>query len=53
MNTLDENEEPSGLGQGRERQVNYINICHNLVDTYPYGLAHGLQKDAIQNSKFA
>ena len=50
MNTLNENEEPSGLGQGRERQVNYINICHNLVDTYPYGLAHGLQKDAIQNS---
>ncbi len=50
MDTLNENEEPSGLGQGRERQVNYINICHNLVDTYPYGLAHGLQKDAIQNS---
>ena len=35
---------------GRERTVDYINICHNLVDSYPYGLAHGLQKDAIQNA---
>ena len=50
MDTLNENEEPSGLGQGRERHVNYIGICHTLVDGYPYSLAHGLQKDAIQNA---
>lgn len=35
---------------GRERAVNYISICDTIADTYPCGLTHGLQKDAIQNS---
>ena len=39
-----------GHEEGRERKVDYFTFCHNLVDSYPYGLAHGLQKDAIQNS---
>ena len=33
----------------RSRATNYINLAKNIVDTYPNGLAHGLQKDAIQN----
>ena len=47
----------SELGKGRERPTNYVEICNNIADSYPhydgpggYGLAHGLQKDAIQNS---
>lgn len=36
--------------QGRERPTNYIQICDTLADTYPLGVAHGVQKDAIQNS---
>ncbi len=38
------------LGLGRERPADYINISKTIADTYPSGLAHGLQKDAIQNS---
>lgn len=38
------------LSDGRQRHTDFINICHNLVDSYPDGLAHGLQKDAIQNA---
>ncbi len=34
----------------RERPVNYVDLCDNIADTYPAGIAHGLQKDAIQNS---
>lgn len=34
----------------RERPVDYVAICHTIADTYPNGIAHGLQKDAIQNS---
>ena len=34
----------------RERPVDYVATCHTIADTYPDGIAHGLQKDAIQNS---
>ncbi len=36
--------------EGRQRPTNYIAICDNLADTYPNSIAHGLQKDAIQNA---
>jgi len=39
-----------GFGEGRQRPVNYIAICNNIADSYPLGIAHGLQKDAIQNA---
>jgi len=35
---------------GRERPANYVSICDNFADSYPNGTAHGVQKDAIQNS---
>jgi len=38
------------FNMGRERPANYIQICNTLADTYPFGVYHGLQKDAIQNS---
>lgn len=38
------------LGPGSEAVANYISICDNIADSYPQGAAHGLQKDAIQNS---
>ncbi|GMR21077.1 MAG: hypothetical protein BMS9Abin36_1676 [Gammaproteobacteria bacterium] len=34
---------------GRQRATNYIQICHNIADSYPQGTPHGTQKDAIQN----
>ncbi len=34
---------------GRQRPADYINICRNMADSYPFGIAHGIQKDAIQN----
>lgn len=34
---------------GRQRATNYIQICDNLADSYPEGIPHGVQKDAIQN----
>ncbi len=34
---------------GRQRPTNYIQICHNIADSYPQGTPHGVQKDAIQN----
>lgn len=40
----------SDLGPGRASPINFINICDTLADSYPEGVAHGLQKDAIQNS---
>ncbi len=40
----------SELGSGRDAVANYINICHTIADSYPESIAHGLQKDAIQNS---
>ena len=36
--------------KGRERPTNYIQISNTIADSYPFGLTHGLQKDAIQNS---
>jgi len=35
--------------QVRDRRVNYIQMAINTVDGYPFGLIHGVQKDAIQN----
>ena len=35
---------------GRERPADYVSICNNFGDSYPNGTAHGVQKDAIQNS---
>ncbi len=46
----DENEESLGLGESHSRGGNAIKRCDILVDGYPDGLAHGLQKDAIQNA---
>ena len=40
----------SELGSGRDAVANYISICHSIADSYPVSIAHGLQKDAIQNS---
>jgi len=40
----------STLPPGRERAANYISISNTIADTYPCELAHGFQKDAIQNS---
>lgn len=34
----------------RSRRINYKQIIKNVKDQYPYGLEHGLQKDAVQNS---
>ena len=35
---------------GRTRPINYQGVCHTIADSYPDGVAHGVQKDAIQNS---
>lgn len=35
---------------GRQRAADYRTICNNIADTYPDGIPHGVQKDAIQNS---
>lgn len=35
--------------KGRVRPANYIQICRNLADSYPF-IYHGVQKDAIQNA---
>ena len=40
----------SDLGRGSEAVANYITICNTIADSYPEGIAHGLQKDAIQNA---
>ena len=40
----------SDLGKGSEAVANYIAICNTVADSYPRSKAHGLQKDAIQNS---
>lgn len=34
---------------GRQRPADYINICRNIADSYPAGIVHGIQKDAIQS----
>lgn len=33
----------------RQRPADYLNICQNIADSYPHGISHGIQKDAIQN----
>ena len=33
----------------RSRPANYIQICESIADSYPNGVAHGVQKDALQN----
>jgi hypothetical protein len=33
----------------RTRPANYIQICDSIAHTYPDGVAHGVQKDAVQN----
>lgn len=38
------------LSNGRERPANYIQICNNIADSYPDGIQHGVQKDAVQNA---
>lgn len=40
----------TGLGNGRHRAADWLAICNNIADSYPDGIAHGLQKDAIQNA---
>ncbi len=35
---------------GRQRPTNFINVCNIIADSYPYGVPHGVQKDAIQNA---
>lgn len=38
------------FANGRPRPTNYIGICGTLADSYPQGIPHGVQKDAIQNA---
>ena len=33
----------------RQRPADYLNICQTIADSYPLGIAHGIQKDATQN----
>ena len=33
----------------RSRPANYIQICESIAHSYPDGVAHGVQKDALQN----
>ncbi len=33
--------------------INYIQLMNNVVEDYPLGIAHGLQKDAVQNGSDA
>lgn len=40
----------ASFSKGRQRPADYIAICNNIADSYPFGIAHGLQKDAIQNA---
>lgn len=41
------NDEP--VENQRSRATDFIGMAKNIVDSYPRGLAHGTQKDAIQN----
>jgi len=36
-------------GTGRRRPADYLAITRNIAQSYPYGVPHGVQKDAIQN----
>jgi hypothetical protein len=33
----------------RSRPINWIQTCDTIADTYTRGIAHGVQKDAVQN----
>jgi len=33
----------------RERAVNYVQLTDNTAESYPHGIIHGIQKDALQN----
>jgi hypothetical protein len=35
--------------EARATQVNWENVLKTIVDAYPLGISHGVQKDAIQN----
>lgn len=37
------------MSKMRQRTTDWINAANNVVESYPLGIAHGLQKDAIQN----
>lgn len=43
-------EEKLDFSKGRHRPADYVNICISIADSYPLGIPHGLQKDAIQNA---
>jgi hypothetical protein len=36
------------FSKGRHRPADYISICRSIADSYPLGIPHGIQKDAIQ-----
>ena len=38
------------FSKGRHRPADYISICRSIADSYPLGIPHGIQKDAIQNA---
>ena len=33
----------------RQRAVNFVQLTDNIVESYPNGITHGIQKDALQN----
>ena len=35
--------------EGRAININWENELSRIADSYPYGIAHGVQKDAVQN----
>ena len=38
------------FSKGRHRPADYTSICISIADSYPLGIPHGIQKDAIQNA---
>ncbi|GAG27795.1 unnamed protein product, partial [marine sediment metagenome] len=38
------------FSKGRHRPADYVSICTTIADSYPLGIPHGVQKDAIQNA---
>ncbi len=38
------------FSKGRHRPADYVSICTTIADSYPFGIPHGAQKDAIQNA---
>jgi len=37
------------LSDARQRPLNYLEMCQTIAESYPFEIAHGIQKDAIQN----